>query len=253
MFTVQYIDEKRKHNYSKRQHLSLDIRACIKILLLIVIFFIHSPLFSKEVSILLIRHGETDWNVEKKVQGQTDIPLNSTGETQAKTIGEKLKREHADIKAIYSSDLSRAYFTAYETAERLNLPIEIRCSLREINTGTSEGMKTAEKIALYKEKFNELNIKYPNKRDRWNYSPIPGEETINELISRIKGELIRISQASSNNEKVVVFSHGKAIKAFIADIEDKNMEEIDQIPNGKIIKVLYNSENCLHPFQLIQD
>lgn len=158
--------------------------AHMKNLLFIVIFLIQSSLFSKEVSILLIRHGETDWNVEQKIQGHTDIPLNLKGVAQAQAVGEKLAREHADIKAIYSSDLSRAYVTAKATAEKLNLPIEVHCSLREINCGVAEGMKIADKIALYGNKFDELNEQYPNKKDRWNYSPVPGEETINALIKR---------------------------------------------------------------------
>jgi broad specificity phosphatase PhoE len=221
----------------------------MKVLISIMLFIACTSLHAKEISILLIRHGETQWNVEKRVQGQTDIPLNEKGMTQAKMTAEKLSREHPDISAIYSSDLSRACSTAEATAKKFNLPINVRHSFREMNAGSSEGMALEEKIALYKNQWEEINKKYPEKREQWTHSPVPGEETISKLNERVKNELICLSMATPNKGKVAVFSHGKVIQAFIADIEDKELNTIN-VPNCAVIEIFYNSENDTHPFSV---
>src|ERR1044071_3382976 len=94
----------------------------ISFLLLSALFSMHIPTFSEETILILIRHGQTDWNAENRVQGQANSPLNELGRLQAKELSEKLVFEHSDISAVYSSDLDRAYDTAKETADRFNLP-----------------------------------------------------------------------------------------------------------------------------------
>lgn len=73
---------------------------------LICTLTIVSSLYAKEVSLLLIRHGETNWNAEKRAQGHSDIPLNEKGIEQAKATAEKLFQEHSDIIAIYSIEVT---------------------------------------------------------------------------------------------------------------------------------------------------
>jgi broad specificity phosphatase PhoE len=71
--------------------------------------------------LLLVRHGETDWNAEGRLQGQTDRPLNDFGRRQARQLAEQLESE--ELEAIYSSDLARARETAKIVGERLGLPV----------------------------------------------------------------------------------------------------------------------------------
>jgi broad specificity phosphatase PhoE len=220
---------------------------CMKFLFCFVIVFAFNFLGAKEVSILLIRHGETQWNAEEKVQGHTDIPLNQKGIEQAKNTAEMLQREYPNITAIYSSDLSRAYRTAQIAAEKLHLPVVKRPSLREINAGASEGMRKDEKVQRYQKAWDELAKKYPDRKERWKHSVVPGEETIVELIERMKKEMTYIAQSTPDKSNVAVFTHGKIIQAFIADIEDKELGKVE-MPNCGIIKITYNSENLLHPF-----
>lgn len=87
--------------------------------------------------ILLVRHGQTDWNVEKKAQGHTDIPLNEVGLEQAKQAAEALEPE--GIKHILSSDLKRASETARIIAEAVKGDLEINPALREQSFGNWEG------------------------------------------------------------------------------------------------------------------
>ena len=97
-------------------------------------------------TLLLVRHGETDWNAEGRLQGHTDRPLNDFGRRQAIALAEQLAREPLD--AVYASDLARARETAEIVAGRLVLPVVLDESLREKNWGTWEGLTPSERDAV---------------------------------------------------------------------------------------------------------
>lgn len=84
-------------------------------------------------SILFARHGETDWNLWRRVQGSTDTALNESGVRQAEKLGEKLKGE--GIARIFTSEMQRARETAQIVASRLQIPVEPRAGLQELNLG----------------------------------------------------------------------------------------------------------------------
>jgi broad specificity phosphatase PhoE len=94
-------------------------------------------------TLLLARHGETDWNAEGRLQGHTDTPLNELGRRQARRLAEELSGDGID--AVYSSDLARARDTAEIVAERLGLPVGLDPDLRERDWGTWEGLTGAER------------------------------------------------------------------------------------------------------------
>jgi probable phosphoglycerate mutase len=95
--------------------------------------------------ICLVRHGETDWNAEKRIQGQTDIPLNETGRAQA--LAAAFGLAHFRFSAIHASDLARALQTAGAAAERLGLEVRPTPGLRERHYGIFQGL-TADEGAL---------------------------------------------------------------------------------------------------------
>jgi broad specificity phosphatase PhoE len=108
-----------------------------------------SFLFSEDTILLLIRHGQTDWNKEKRTNGQTDTSLNEIGILQAKDLSFKLQQEHPDITQIYSSDLIRAYSTAEETAKLFALAINKDARLKEMKYGEAEGQIKSEHVKEY--------------------------------------------------------------------------------------------------------
>jgi broad specificity phosphatase PhoE len=98
-------------------------------------------------TLLLVRHGETDWNAEGRLQGHTDRPLNDHGRRQANALAERLAGEEP-IAAIYASDLARARETAEIVGGRLGLPVVVDADLREKNWGNWEGLTGDERAAI---------------------------------------------------------------------------------------------------------
>jgi probable phosphoglycerate mutase len=94
-------------------------------------------------TLLLVRHGETDWNADGRLQGHTDRPLNDFGRRQARQLAEELEDEPLD--AVYASDLARARETAEIVGERLGLLVVLDSDLREKDWGTWEGLTPVER------------------------------------------------------------------------------------------------------------
>jgi 2,3-bisphosphoglycerate-dependent phosphoglycerate mutase len=94
--------------------------------------------------LLLVRHGETDWNAEGKLQGHTDRPLNDYGRRQAQALADRLAGQSID--AVYASDLSRARETAEILGAKLGLPVLVDPDLREKNWGNWEGLTSDERL-----------------------------------------------------------------------------------------------------------
>jgi broad specificity phosphatase PhoE len=116
--------------------IDMSLRAAFQILFL---FLLLPSAPWAATQLLLVRHGETDWNKEQRLQGHTDNPLNKNGQEQALRFSKRISKTYPDIQAIYASDLIRAYTTAVPTAKKLRLPIQKSAALREINWGELEG------------------------------------------------------------------------------------------------------------------
>ena len=149
-------------------------------------------------TILLVRHGETDWNLERRVQGHADRPLSETGHEQARALADDLAREPID--AVYSSDLRRAFDTARVVAERRGLPVTRVPDLREKDFGTWEGLTDREIL----ERFPEA------RSGSWGDA-----ETSDEMRLRVLGALRRIAAAHPEG-RVLVVAHGGPLGAVLA-------------------------------------
>jgi 2,3-bisphosphoglycerate-dependent phosphoglycerate mutase len=97
-------------------------------------------------TLLVVRHGETDWNAERRWQGHADVPLNERGREQARALAESLAGERID--AIYTSDLSRARETAQTVGARVGVDVVTDPDLREVDVGPIEGL-TAEEAQAF--------------------------------------------------------------------------------------------------------
>jgi probable phosphoglycerate mutase len=149
--------------------------------------------------ILAIRHGETAWNVDTRIQGHLDIPLNETGQWQAQRLARALAAQDA-IHAIYSSDLLRAHDTARAIADATGAPLTTHTGLRERGFGIFEG-KT----------FVEIEATWPEDSQRWrqrdpHWAPLGGESLVQvrERITRTLHELA----ARHPGEQIVLVAHG---------------------------------------------
>jgi probable phosphoglycerate mutase len=153
----------------------------------------------------LIRHGQTDWNLEGRYQGQSDVPLNKNGLAQAETLKETLKEKN--FAAIYSSDLIRAQQTAKPIADMLGIPIQIEPRLREINQGKWEGVLVDDIRARYAEIWSKRTVDPANVRP-------PGGETVREVATRVYTALDDISRLFPRGQLLIV-SHGLSIATAI--------------------------------------
>ncbi len=149
-------------------------------------------------TILLARHGETDWNREHRVQGHTDRPLNDTGRAQALVLAESLAGETLD--AVYASDLSRAFDTARAVADPRGLPVTTLRELREKNFGSWEGQTD-----------NEILLRFPDVRS----GPWGDGETNEEMAGRVVAALRTIAERHPGAQ-VLVVSHGGPLRAVRA-------------------------------------
>lgn len=148
--------------------------------------------------IYLVRHGQTDWNVEGRWQGHADVPLNATGMEQAREIARQLASEQ--LEAIYSSDLQRARQTAEALSKRTGLPVRLDARLREIHQGEWQGLLATEIEARYEEAFQR------RRNDPYNIAP-PGGETVEQVRQRVVQAFEEII-ARHPRQHVAVVSHG---------------------------------------------
>jgi len=145
---------------------------------------------------VLWRHGQTIWNVERRFQGQTDIPLDETGEAQAEYAARRLATLRPD--AIFSSDLTRAASTAAPLARLTGLTVTLDKDLRERSGGDWEGLTD-----------DEIAERYPAERATWN--PPNGEPTA-AVADRVRAALARIAVTIADGQLAVVVSHGAALR-----------------------------------------
>jgi probable phosphoglycerate mutase len=148
--------------------------------------------------IIAIRHGETTWNVDTRIQGHLDIPLNDTGHSQARRMALALKDD--PITAIYASDLTRAWETAHYLGRALDMEVTKEAGLRERSFGDFQG-KT----------FAEIEVLLPEQSERWRkrdpeFSP-PGGESLLALRSRVVEAAERLA-ARHPGELIALVGHG---------------------------------------------
>jgi alpha-ribazole phosphatase len=180
-------------------------------------------------TLLLIRHGETDWNSQQRWQGQADVPLNERGIQQAAEIARSLSQ--VKIRAIYASDLQRAMQTARAIAEAKGLPVQIDIRLREIHQGEWQGLHIAEIQARYAQEFQLRQA------DPLHVAP-PGGETALEVRDRAAGVLDEIIEHYPHGT-VAVVSHGFTIAIILVHCFGIPVERVwELVPkNGTVVRV----------------
>jgi len=152
---------------------------------------------------VLARHGETAWNVEGRIQGHLDIPLNNLGVAQAEALGKRLVRERFD--AIYSSDLMRAFHTARMAVPDPDQTIIKDRRLRERHLGVLQGLTGEEAMASQSTAWKAFKSRDPDLE-------LAGGESLGEFSRRVVGFVEAILQAHAG-ERVLVVTHGGVLDA----------------------------------------
>ncbi len=183
------------------------------------------------MNIYLIRHGETDWNREGRLQGHTDIPLNQKGRQQVRQASEILAGLHPDIRVILSSPLSRARESAGIAASRLSYPqdnIIVEPMLIERSFGLGEGLSAAER-----------KEKYPD-------GLYPGMELLEDLLKRARSLFYHIVETYEDQENILIVAHGAILYAIFTAIMDGRIVyrgESAPLDQGSVYLIRYEKGN----------
>lgn len=193
------------------------------------------PMSQHATRILAIRHGETAWNADTRIQGHTDIALNDTGLWQARRVAQALA--HEDIAAIYSSDLQRAFATAQAIAQATRAPLLAERGLRERGFGSFEGRS-----------FAQVEQESPEHARRWrtrdpHYAPEGGGETLITLHARVQEAVQRLA-AGHDGQQIVLVAHGGVLDILyrLATRLELQAPRTWQLANAAINRLLWTPQ-----------
>jgi len=192
--------------------------------------------------LILIRHGETDWNRRQCFQGQIDIPLNARGQAQALRLAERLRLEldplqGSPVQAAHSSDLSRAVQTAAPSLAALQLGSQRHPALREQAFGILEGLS-----------FDEIRVKHPQEFARWpshdpDYALPGGAESRRQFHARVISALSRLA-AEHIGRRLLIVTHGGVLDMVWRQAKGLSLQGPREcaIPNAGINRLRVSAE-----------
>jgi len=184
--------------------------------------------------LIAIRHGETEWNVGTRLQGQMDVPLNPRGREQARRVGQAL--QHDAPQVLVSSDLSRARQTAEAVAAATGLPLQLDAGLRERHFGIWQGHT-----------YQEVEAGWPEQSARWrrrepDFGP-EGGETLQQFFDRVVASATRLARAHAGQTLVLV-AHGGVLDCLYraASRIALNAPRTWELPNTGVNRLLWTGE-----------
>ncbi|MET0334434.1 MAG: histidine phosphatase family protein [Rhizobacter sp.] len=185
--------------------------------------------------VIAIRHGETAWNVDTRIQGQLDIPLNDTGRWQAERLGAALADE--GLEAIYSSDLLRAHETAQAVGRATGLVVHSDVGLRERGFGSFQGHTYA-----------EITERWPEASERWrrreiDFSPGENGESLRVFYDRCIGTAERLA-AAHPGQTIALVAHGGVMDCLYRAASRLDLQAARSwtLGNASINRLLYTPE-----------
>ena len=173
------------------------------------------------MKIYLIRHGQTDWNVQGKIQGSFESELNAAGVKQAEELGRQLLESGCKFARIYSSRQKRAVMTAEILCEAVNASCIQVNGLEEMNLGKWEGHTWA-----------EVKVKYPTEFTEWlakrRYTKTPEGESYQDVLDRVLPALQKIIGENDEQDNFVVVTHGAVIMSLQCYLTNTPFDEMDK-------------------------
>lgn len=182
------------------------------------------------MKLYLVRHGETDWNIQNKIQGKSDTVLNETGKKQAEALAGLLK-ENYTIDAVYTSPQKRALETAQVIGREMGIEPIIKQGLEEMSLGKWEGYSWRQVRELFPE---EYSIWHKNRR----YQLPPEGESYQQLLDRLLEALNGIIAENTGN--VLIVTHSAVIMTLMSHIYDTPFEDMARnykIGNTEIVEL----------------
>jgi probable phosphoglycerate mutase len=186
--------------------------------------------------ICFARHGETDWNAERRMQGHIDIPLNSNGQAQAKLLAQSLQHAGHTFDHLYSSDLERATDTAKQVSSALGLSITINPIFRERHVGVLQGLRLDEAPHTVPEVWQAhlaRNIEHD----------LGGGESIKQFHARAQQALAMLV-AAHPGQTILVVSHGGTLDMMyrIANKQALDQARVAIVPNTSLNWIAFDGE-----------
>ena len=185
----------------------------------------------------LVRHGETDWNVERRLQGHTDIDLNGRGVAQAEQMARALQKINLQFDVLYTSDLQRAAKTAREIERLFNVTAVVCSALRERHLGALQGLTMSDAPKIESELWRSHIDRNLNEELR-------GGESIIQFSSRIKEALDQIRQQHIG-KTILIVSHGGALDMMyrLASSQPLDSEKAVAVPNASLNWISHDGQN----------
>jgi 2,3-bisphosphoglycerate-dependent phosphoglycerate mutase len=221
--------------------------------------------------LVLLRHGESQWNLENRFTGWTDVDLSEKGIKEATSSGEILKESGFDFDLVYSSLLLRAHRTMDICLEEMgisDIPLKYNWRLNERHYGTLQGLnkgETAQKygddqVLTWRRSYNtpppplgindERHPRFDNSYDDLNENQLPASESLKDTMDRFLPYWHEtISPSIQSGKKVLIVAHGNSLRALVKYLDDISEEEIIglNIPTG--VPLVYELDNQLSPIK----
>ncbi len=190
----------------------------------------------------LVRHGETEWNRNGRIQGHSDVPLNDSGRRQAKTLATRFA--NCEFSAVYSSDLARATETARAIVGDADMPVFTDPDLREFSYGEWDGLTLDEVEAQYPTALAERMGKGNNA------FAAPGGEDTGQLLDRVRRFCAKAEKRHDPADNVLIVAHGGSIRALLvcllklgddqfwsSQVDCGSLSVISNQPNGRVLEL----------------
>jgi 2,3-bisphosphoglycerate-dependent phosphoglycerate mutase len=221
--------------------------------------------------LVLLRHGESQWNLENRFTGWTDVDLSEKGIKEATSSGEILKESGFDFDLVYSSLLLRAHRTMDICLEEMgisDIPLKYNWRLNERHYGTLQGLnkgETAQKygdnqVLTWRRSYNtpppplgindERHPRFDNSYDDLNENQLPASESLKDTVDRFLPYWHEtIAPTIQSGKKVLIVAHGNSLRALVKYLDDISEEEIIglNIPTG--IPLVYELDDQLSPIK----
>jgi len=221
--------------------------------------------------LVLVRHGESTWNLENRFTGWTDVPLSATGIQEARAGGQMLKDNNMRFDQVYVSVLRRAIQTmniALDTADQHHLPVEKSWRLNERHYGALQGLNKAEtaakhgedKVKLWRRSYDippppleASDPRHPSHEAKYSFLPqevIPKTECLKDCVFRVLPFWEdKIAPSILAGRQVIVFAHGNSLRGLVKHLDNISEKDIIglNIPTG--IPLVYELDSALKPLR----